>query len=415
MEPHRGTTARARIATGVIGATFFVAIIVRFPGATVLVTSLLFAALLVVAAMRAKRRTRQNCLLALASVSFSLSMVEAGAWFPSHPPGEPRRTETLQAVDDPDLGYRPLPNQMVQVEETVGRRQLFRTEYRIDGNGLRWTPEPPAPNCRALFFSDSYTWGWGLPDDATLPAAFVAATGGRYAAVNYSFGGYGPHQMLRAIETDRIDRVLHGGRVDLVVYQGIVNHLGRAAGRGEWDLGGPKYFVDGEGKARYVGPFHGAAYRMLARTLRDRSQLYRFIEHGWIETGRPKAEDLPLYVAILKRVEAEVARHYGSRFIIVFWDTQLDAWSTIDDGSLARATLQQLRAAGLRPIAITSIIPDIDANRPAYAISDLDLHPNRAANERIAEELARTVAAQPCGSAAPGAVNQRADGSPTLP
>ena len=92
---------------------------------------------------------------------------------------------------------------------------------------------------------------------------------------------------------------------------------------------------------------------MLARTLRDRSQLYRFIEHGWIEPGRPKAEDLPLYVAILKRVEAEIARHYGSRFVIVFWDTQLDAWSTIDDGSLARATLQQLRAAGLRPITIT--------------------------------------------------------------
>jgi len=338
MEPHRGTTARARIAAGVIGAILFVAIVVRFPGATILGTSLLFAALLVIAAMRAKRRTRQDRLLVLASVSFSLSIVEAGVWFPNHWPGGPRWTDTTQMVDDPDLGYRPLPNQMAQAEETIGRRQIFRTEYRIDGVGLRWAPEPPAPNCRALFFSDSYTFGWGLPDDATLPAAFVAATGGRYAAVNFGFGGYGPHQMLRAIETGRIDRVLHGGRVDLVVYQGIVNHLGRAAGRGEWDLGGPKYVVDGEGKAGYVGPFHGAAYRMLARTLRDRSQLYRFIEHGWIEPGRPKAEDLPLYVAILKRVEAEIARHYGSRFVIVFWDTQLDVWSTMNDGSLARAT-----------------------------------------------------------------------------
>lgn len=364
------------------------------------------------AAARLASRPLQNGLLTLASISLCLAAGEAGAWFLNRPDSrlDARQFETLRAVDDPDLGYRPLPNQRAEAEEWLGSRRLFRVEYRFDGDGLRPTPQPPAPACRAVFFVDSYTFGWGLPEDATLPAAFVRATHGLYAAVNFSFNGYGPHQMLRAIETGALDRVLRGGEVDLVVYQGIANHLGRAAGRGAWDPGGPKYVVTADGGVRYVGPFHGGTYRAVTRFLGDRSQLFRLVGRTMLAPGRPAAEDLPLYAAILKQTKAEIARRYGAPLVIVFWDTDADQWSMFRDGDLARAALHRLENEGLKPIPITRIIPDINTRRPAYAISDVDLHPNAVANERIARYLAREVAPERCGRSIAGAPSQQEEG-----
>ncbi len=76
--------------------------------------------------------------------------------------------------------------------------------------------------------------------------------------VNAGFHGYGPHQMLRSLETGRLDPILGDG-VEHVFYQGMAGHVPRAAGRVTWDLAGPLYEVGPEGGVDFVGPFSHAS------------------------------------------------------------------------------------------------------------------------------------------------------------
>jgi hypothetical protein len=405
--------ALALLATGIAIVLIPTAVfLLAPPGSFALASTALLSLWFSGVAVRATRRPSQNALLALASVLFCLAIGEAGAWFLNHSGNRERRVvETVRIVDDPDLGFRPLPNQWAEAEATMGARRLFRVEYSFGKDGLRPTPRPQAASCRAVFFVDSYAFGYGLPDEDALPAAFVRWTHGLYAADNFSFNGYGPHQMLRAIEAGRLDRVLRGSAVDLVIYEGILNHLARAAGRALWDQGGPKYAIGGDGRTRYLGRFHDAAYRTVIRFFGERSQLFRMVARTTLVTDRPAAEDLPLYVAILETTKAEIARRYAAKFVILFWDTDRDvsSWPMSRDGDLAQSALRRLDEAGLSPIPITRIVPDINVHRPAYAISEFDPHPNKAANERIAEYLAGDVAPQHCGHSAARPSLQRAE------
>src|SRR5262249_40529058 len=135
---------------------------------------------------------------------------------------------------------------------------------------------------------------------------------------NLARSGYGPHQMLRMLETERFDRAVGDGPVNLVIYQGITEHVARMLGS-TWDPRGPRYVMTADNQhVVYVGPFHGKAYFPLLQWLL-KSEL--FSHFAWLFFDeRPRVEDLPLYIAILKQTQWEVERRYGEgSFVILFW------------------------------------------------------------------------------------------------
>jgi hypothetical protein len=342
------------------------------------------------AAFKARRPALQNVSLVLATCVLGLAVAELLFWFPNH--SRPRITGAAGAaynLADPELGYRPPSSTRVEARKTDRDKLIYDAVYTFGDDGLRVTPNPAAgARCTAVFLGDSFTFGEGLNDDETMPARFVGASGGLYRGYNFGFSGYGPHQMLRALETGRVDAVVRGG-VDLVVYQAIPDHPARAAGRANWDPWGPRYVLEKNGGLAYAGPFNGDLHAMLAR-----SQIFRFFDERLWAAARPAPADLPLFLAILDRARAEVERRYRAPFIVILWDV-------VGNGPpLEDATLQALVEKRIMVLKISDVIPDIAARRQDYVISPVDPHPNAAADQRIGEYLAHNVAPRYCGRGA---------------
>ncbi len=273
--------------------------------------------------------------------------------------------------------------------------------YTIGADGLRVTPAPPSASCSAVFVIDSFAFGWGLEDGATLPAQFVAASAGAYRAYNFSYSGYGPHQLLRALETGRVARAVGGKPVNLVVYIGLMDHMLRAAGRAFWDLEGPRYVIADDGHdLRYVGPFHSRLYARFDRILGRKSEIWRFLDRIALARARVESvEALPLYIALLRKTQKEVERQYGAgSFLVLFWDSEDP---TVYSPEVQEEVRRQLVRAGLQVIPISRILPDIAAHRLDYVLGADDSHPNALADRRIAAFLADRVAPRHCPAEGP--------------
>jgi hypothetical protein len=98
------------------------------------------------------------------------------------------------------------------------------------------------------------TFGEGVQDDETLPWHVGSLTGGRYATRNLSYHGWGPHQMLAALQSGRAERAARC-EVTQVIYMAYYSHALRVAGRIPWDRHGPRYVLDDSGHAVRAGYF----------------------------------------------------------------------------------------------------------------------------------------------------------------
>ena len=215
-------------------------------------------------------------------------------------------------------------------------------------------------------------FGHGVEDDQTLPYYFVQEARGTFEGFNFAGEGWGPHQMLREIETGFVRRV--AGAPDLAIYEAIPDHLRRVAGRAPWE-DGPKYDLCRGDEACYSGPFHSADYVICHRWL-DRSWTVKFIENHSAQLSRPS--DIPLFLAVLKRTRTLLERN-GTRFVIVLWD----------QNELAKTMMKTLRANQFDVIALSSIFPESDLKNGL--LIQLDRHPSPATNKAIATYLWKQV------------------------
>jgi len=281
-------------------------------------------------------------------------------------------------VEGGELGYGPAPGARVTAKKVVNGTVAYDVVYTISEQGVRATPGDPRGDTW-LFLGDSTMFGEGVNDDETLPAWFSAELGHRANVVNLGFHGYGPHQMLRALETDRA-RALLGGPVRQVVYQAIWDHPRRAAGRDDWDFYGPAYALTDSG-VTYRGPFRS---RLTGSALKaaKRSDLLRFALDRTLYRADPTDADLERYGRILERCAALARERYGAGFTIVYWD---------DDNDPGRRVLGRLRETKLPLLLVSEVIPRADW--PALALPG-DGHPKPDAHRRIAAALAAKFRAQ---------------------
>ncbi|MGA6973726.1 MAG: hypothetical protein WBY93_19010 [Candidatus Binatus sp.] len=319
----------------------------------------------------------RNGALLCSSVLLSLTGVETCAYYVAKSqiivtkttPEEWRQTAT-------SIGALPVPNTATEFKEFLDDRLITDVTYRIDASGLREIPSAVQgrPH-KAVFFGCSFMFGHGVENDQTLPYYFVRESGGTFEGFNFAGEGWGPHQMLREIETGFVRRV--AGAPDLAIYEAIPDHLRRVAGRAPWE-DGPKYELCRSDEACYSGSFHSAFYEVCRHWL-DKSWTVKLFENHFARLSQPS--DIPLLLAVLKKTRS-LLRENGTRFVIVLWD----------QNDLASTMMNTLRANQFDVIALSSIVPKSELTK--NQLIQLDRHPSPATNQAIARYLWQQVGEQ---------------------
>jgi hypothetical protein len=149
------------------------------------------------------------------------------------------------------LGYRPRKNTVVDSRKYFKDELVYDVTYSIDANGLRIAPPvtPGSGERCILFFGGSFTFGEGVEDDTTTAYQVGQRLEGRYRIFNFGFHGYGPHQMLSALESG-LAKSISSCNARYVIYLVLVEHVQRPAGLALWDLEGPRYLLAANGVER---------------------------------------------------------------------------------------------------------------------------------------------------------------------
>lgn len=284
----------------------------------------------------------------------------------------------------PELGYGSLREKRVTTSRLLASgKVLYDVTYTIDDDGLRTTPRGYSTP-QALFFGCSYTFGEGVQDDETLPALFGAGTG--ISAVNFGFHGYGPHQMLRALELD-LPRAFGHGSATVALYTAHPTHIDRANGRSAWDQQGPKYELT-DGTLQYRGPFSQTPW--LLDKLLSHSKLASAVRGRLGALATDETRDRETFLAIVRESGRLVQTNYGAQFYVLLWDVG-PTLSPLERDR-ARWLKREAPRAGLRLIALSDEAPQL--GEPRFYIP-VDGHPTAAAYAEAARVLTATIARRP--------------------
>ena len=270
---------------------------------------------------------------------------------------------------DQELGFALQPGARVVHTRKWSDTTLFRVTYTVSDAGVRQT-RGNAQGDTWLFMGCSFTFGEGVEDHETLPSRFSEQLGWSANVVNLAFSGYGPHQMLRMLETGRLAGVRPP--VKRVIYQAISHHVTRVAGRAWFDLEGPAYKISGD-TIRFAGPFHSSTW-IQARKIVLASDLGKVLNQRY----RPPSDaEIELYARIVEKAAALFQKELGAPFSILFWDN--------DENPTAKRIYDRLVATGLPVIRTTSFLTrrELDSLQIPH-----DRHPTPEVYQRLAAGLA---------------------------
>ena len=132
-------------------------------------------------------------------------------------------------IDNEILGYAPSKGRKVNSRKYVRGELVYDVTYTINDQGLRSTPqyEWQRGDLGIVFFGGSNTFGEGLDDDETLP--FLVGEVSEHNVYNFAFHGYGPHQMLSAIQHRLVDGIVRHDRI-VIIDPTHHSHVARIAG-----------------------------------------------------------------------------------------------------------------------------------------------------------------------------------------
>jgi hypothetical protein len=287
---------------------------------------------------------------------------------------------------DGDLGICPSPGAKTESWLRDEGHLVYDVVYSIDADGLR--VGPPARGGSAepcvLFFGGSFTFGEGVNDDQAMPYVAGIEGGERLRTLNFGFFGYGPHQMLAAIESGRVARAARCKPI-AVVYLAISHHVMRAAGKWTWERYGPRFAIAPDGSVVRRGNFDDGSWlprrldRFLRQVVASQSLLLRRLLFGPYDASAATEDDIRLFFAIIDRSRDLLHQLYPeARFYVLYWDEK--------DPDLFRN-----RRLNYDVHPISAILPDRGSWKP-YKL-DGDAHPNSLAHELIGRYVATQIVA----------------------
>ena len=335
----------------------------------------------------------------LAFIALLLGLLETYAWFSltnttsvkpvvdqSRYEGDYVDTQRYYALDD-ILGYAPLKNQSVGSQKYQGDTLVYDVTYTIDRNGLRIAPQVEEHDDAAcvLFFGGSFTFGEGVKDSETLP--YVVGELARAQVYNFGFHGYGPHQMLSALEHGLVEKLVRC-QPTTAIYQAVPHHVDRVAGTVSWGLHSPKYVLTDDGGVKYAGHFDDSLIswqriRRRQEIVLKKSFFYqKYFQHRHRVTTD---KDIRLFLEIVGAARKDIeARFPGLHFHVILWDEghQDDNFQKLQRG------LEEKRIA---LHLISQILPDFHSNPERYKIGPADPHPNAKAHEFMAKYVVENI------------------------
>lgn len=343
-------------------------------------------------------------LVNLVVISLCLAVAEAyfTGWLSSLLSGMTPAQRSLQGeyftggyfTGDEVRGYGPTRDTKSRARVVRGGEEVYDIVYTINRDGLRVTPHDVATSSprdtayeNVVFFGCSVTVGEGVRDEEAMPWLFESLSQGRYRSYNFGFHGYGPHQMLRIIESGVLDSVVTDKPPRKAVYQALVEHVERSAGNYPaitWGPSAPQYVIDDNGGVAYKGPFCSPSRAGLLRSL-NRSHVFRAVAPvtlGWQRTQR----DIDLLVKIVGRSRDLFEERYRGEFTVLLWGPHsLSARYEAERRDYLHL-LDRLRNEGIRVYEIDDVLPGRRASPEKYTLRG-DEHPNASAHQLVARYL----------------------------
>lgn len=258
---------------------------------------------------------------------------------------------------------------------------IFDVTYTIDNSLLRKT-ESADSGPTVAFFGDSITFGEGVNDGETMPQAFADLTNHRLHVLNLGFPGYGPHQVLHALESGTFDAEL-GPKVRLIVLLTAPWHAERTACKPTYTLRGPRYRLRDD-RIEYDGACSEGLCLVLREWIQD-TALYRAAINPYRQ--RIDHADVELYIRIVLATIDVATKKYGAATLIPYLPVgdEYLRWSGFTDASI----VERFRAGGASVIDAS-----LAKERAEGAIIDIpgDGHPTPFAHLARARSVAAFVA-----------------------
>ncbi|PIE29230.1 hypothetical protein CSA57_09490 [candidate division KSB3 bacterium] len=338
----------------------------------------------------------------LAFLALVFALLESYAWHLLTKSGGPASTrlegdytDTRHYYSQDDiLGYAPLKGRTVHSRKYQGNKLMYDVTYTIGPDGLRISSASAthgSTEC-ALFFGGSFTFGEGVNDDETLPS--VAGRLAHIQVYNFGFHGYGPHQMLSALEHGLVEKLVQC-RPTVAIYQAVLHHVDRAAGIVAWGLHSPRYILDKDGNISYAGHFDDSpiSWQRIRRRQEILLKKSFFFQKYFQHRHRTITDkDLRLFLEIVDASrKAAQARFPGIRFCILLWDES--PWN-----SKFQALQRGLEEKQIELHLISRILPNLHSRPGQYTIGPADPHPNAGTHKCIAEYVVEHILQNPTAS-----------------
>ncbi len=347
--------------------------------------------LLSIAAVKARSQTMKAVAFNLAFTAFALGAAEvymSGAWgiMSGKQPciliyqGEGSFYTSFYNPDEL-RGYTAKPLQHARSKlTTMDNQVIYDVFYSTDQYGLRVTPPNDNPNSIPIvFFGCSFTFGDGVSDDETLPYVFQVGSKNEYKAYNFGLNGYGPHQMLRIIESGLIERVL-GKNPDVAIYGVLTDHIGRCNGNYPYDVSGPKYVLNDKNEVEFAGKFvDSKVYRFMLHQL-DKSYLIRRILLFTLSHKR-NTKDMDLFTGIVAKSRDLLMSKYNCRFYVLVW-----TWNDGVDKDVPYI-ISELEHKNMEVIIVKDILDRFNDDPAKYYLHECDGHPSALAYKRVSDYL----------------------------
>lgn len=360
-----------------------------------LILTLVFPALLVLAFLLRRWKWLSNLVLMGATVLFVLLVADYLYRYVLRPKDPVTHNECGDNCYQRDslLGFKPsLPGKWSILTVAPGNDTIINTEYTVIKDTFpgsivydhRMGYRNDTSTKEAIFLGCSFTFGSSIDDTATLAYQFGKAA--NMSTINLGCAAYGLHQVYEVYTGKYANR---DNRNRIFVYSLLSDHFYRAAGVYDWNLDGPHFKLENDSLV-YAGQVQYNINR------RFRRAPYFLSFYGGLKLIYEKLDDIMLrnrmkafskqdydrlYVMLQKMSESIAAT--GGKLVILNWDRS--NWGFQGYEFPFQQNLDNdVNGLGVQVIPVSSIINYKDS---ANFIRH-DGHPTALANHRIAEALA---------------------------
>lgn len=366
----------------------------RFLGVPYLWISLSWFAVFLHATVSSKNPFLKSLWYSMGILMLVLGGVEAYLWVAQDDRPD-KRTVVIEGSDErkvvsDSLGYVSGRDIKVSASRYDDDDLVYSVIYTINSDGLRVSPIVDGdvnPQC-VLFFGGSYTFGEGVNDTQTMPYLVGLKSERNYSIYNFAVAGYGPHQMLSALEHGIVEDALDC-LPKYAIYQSIPGHVRRTAGLVGWDPHGPRYELGEAEGVSFQGNFDdraddGGILQIVDRTINQLNKSFLYTT----TLGKNRSihsADVKLTVNIVKAAKDFIeTRFAGSEFHVLFWDSLED--------DRAEEMITGLKERAIRIHLMSDILPGYFASDfgSTYRITN-DGHPNPLAHKMIADYVVHSI------------------------